>query len=108
MLSSTRSHSLSFSDVYNTTVIDLVLELIKGGDLLDYILKNGGLGESMSASVRSSQGLLQFSDERESRRIAYQMCTAMAVRRCYVFQYRLLTAFMIYSTYTERALLIVI
>jgi serine/threonine protein kinase len=41
---------------------DIVLELVKGGDLLDRILKRGGLPED------------------ETRDIVYQICDALAVR----------------------------
>jgi hypothetical protein len=34
-------------------ILDLVLELIEGGDLLDYILKNNGLSELVSTKWRT-------------------------------------------------------
>jgi serine/threonine/tyrosine protein kinase RAD53 len=40
--------------------VDLVLELIKGGDLLDYILRNEGLSEDVT------------------KHIVYQLCQALA------------------------------
>jgi len=40
---------------------DLVLELVEGGDLLEYILRNEGLSE------------------RQAQHVTYQMCDALAV-----------------------------
>lgn len=42
--------------------VDLVLELVEGGDLLDFILSNNGLSEPMSQHITS------------------QMCSALSVR----------------------------
>jgi serine/threonine protein kinase len=42
--------------------VDLVLELIEGGDLLDYILSHNGLSEPMAQHITS------------------QMCSALSVR----------------------------
>lgn len=43
-------------------LVDLVLELIEGGDLLDYILSHNGLSEYMSQHITS------------------QICSALSVR----------------------------
>ena len=47
--------------------VDLVLELIEGGDLLDYILSHNGLSEPMAQHITS------------------QMCSALSVRPTHHF-----------------------
>lgn len=64
-----------------TLDLDLILELVEGGDLLDYILTRGGLGEStVSSGVLRLTSLIN-ADEAISKHITYQICEALTVSR---------------------------
>jgi len=65
---------------------DLVLELVEGGDLLEYILKNEGLSEQ------------------QAQHVTYQMCDALAVS--VVLRLSLAKAKDLNSTSTQKGLLI--
>ena len=51
-----------FLNWFRSFFVDLVLELVEGGDLLDFILSRNGLSENMSQHITS------------------QICSALSVR----------------------------
>ena len=59
-----------------------MLELVEGGDLLEYILKNGGLGAYLCVRGFIYTHLCSIGvDEPDARDISYQICDALAVRQ---------------------------
>ncbi len=67
-------------DQFFLSFIDLVLELVEGGDLLEYIVKSDGLCTCHIISRRGDTFDFVFIAEVDARDITYQMCTALAVR----------------------------
>ena len=60
--------------------LDLVLEFVRGGDLLDYILKREGLRKRNSNSSARERSLSPGDiAEEETKNITYQICDALAV-----------------------------
>lgn len=63
--------------------IDLVLELVEGGDLLDYILTRNGIGTLFKyiflTQPSLSIDLLRQVEESATKHITFQICDALAV-----------------------------
>jgi serine/threonine protein kinase len=62
-------------------LLGLVLELVEGGDLLDHIMKTGGLCNHHLYDSYLTRSNPTFLAEIDARDITYQMCNALAVRR---------------------------
>jgi len=67
------------------SVSDLVLELVEGGDLLEYILKHNGVRACLPRFVRCSPAKHFNIAEVDAKHIAYQICDALAVRGCFFY-----------------------
>jgi hypothetical protein len=61
--------------------IDLVLELVEGGDLLDYILARNGIGTCWFFFFLPSLSvdILRQVEELPAKHITFQICDALAV-----------------------------
>jgi serine/threonine/tyrosine protein kinase RAD53 len=60
--------------------VDLVLELVEGGDLLDYILTRNGIGMSCFLALCLMSALISRQvEETAAKHITFQICDALAV-----------------------------